>query len=344
MILPYVLAIQLWISIIIYASLEGADFGGGIWDLFAFGQYKDEMRELIKEAVGPVWEANNVWLTYLVVGLFTAFPIAIQLLTTALFIPIALALIGIVLRGSSFVFRTFSKHAAVSEIWSRVFNFSSIFTPFLLGTIAATVASGSLEIKNGRMPVGVLGAWLTPFTLIVGTLGLALCALLASVYLIQEAIGRQKPHLAECFRRRAFFSGGLVAALGGVGLGLSAIEAPILWNGLLSHAIWAIVLTLLLGIALAWSLFIRRFLLARILVILETGAILGTWGLAQFPYIIPPSVTIVGAASPPTTLLQLFWTAFIGMLLLIPALWFLFHVFKGSNIITPVREKKIEEI
>ncbi len=108
MILPYAVAALLWIAIIIYASLEGADFGGGLWDFLAFGPQKGEMRKLIKDAIAPVWEANNVWLTYLIVGLMTAFPIVAQLLTTALFIPLVLILIGIVLRGATFIFRSFS--------------------------------------------------------------------------------------------------------------------------------------------------------------------------------------------------------------------------------------------
>ena len=147
MILPYAVAILLWLAIIIYASLEGADFGGGLWDFLAFGSQKDEMRALIKNAIAPVWEANNVWLTYLIVGLLTAFPIVAQLLTTALFIPLVLILIAIVLRGATFIFRSFSSNA-LQPIWGRIFSISSIITPFLFGTMAAAVASGALGIVH----------------------------------------------------------------------------------------------------------------------------------------------------------------------------------------------------
>src|ERR1700756_578565 len=124
MILPYAVAIMLWISIIIYAALEGADFGGGLWDSLAFGPQKEKMHNLIKGAIAPVWEANNVWLTYLIVGLLTAFPIVLQLLTTALFIPLVLILLGIVLRGATFVFRSFSTNA-LRPVWGRTFSVAS---------------------------------------------------------------------------------------------------------------------------------------------------------------------------------------------------------------------------
>ena len=343
MILPYAVAILLWLAIIIYASLEGADFGGGLWDFLAFGSQKDEMRALIKNAIAPVWEANNVWLTYLIVGLLTAFPIVAQLLTTALFIPLVLILIAIVLRGATFIFRSFSSNA-LQPIWGRIFSISSIITPFLFGTMAATVASGALGIVHGQMPVGLIGAWLTPFALAVGLMGIALCATISAVYLTVEAQARHKPELVENFRGRALLSGACMAALGLVGLALSPSEAPILWQGLLNHAIWAVVVTILIGIAVGASLWFRRFRFSRLLIILETGALIGTWGLAQLPYIVPPSLTVTNAASPPLTLLELFISALVGMSMLIPALWFLFHVFKGLNVVPPVREKEVQDI
>lgn len=343
MILPYAVAILLWLSVIIYASLEGADFGGGLWDFLAFGPQKDEMRKIIKDAIAPVWEANNVWLTYLIVGLLTAFPIVAQLLTTALFIPLVLILIGIVLRGSTFIFRSFSP-SALRPLWGHIFSVTSILTPFLFGTMAAAVASGALRIVHGQMPVGLIGAWLTPFAIVVGLMAIALCATISAVYLTVEAQAIHKQKLVESFRWRALFAGACMAILGLVGLILSPSEAPILWQGMLDHAIWAVVVTLLIGIATAATLVFRRFRFSRILMIMQTGALIGTWGLAQLPYIVPPSLTVTSAASPPLTLLELFISALVGMSMLIPALWFLFHVFKGLNVVPPVREKEVQDI
>ncbi len=345
MILPYAVAGLLWLSIIIYASLEGADFGGGLWDLLAFGSQKEEMRELIKNAIAPVWEANNVWLTYLIVGLLTAFPIVAQLLTTALFIPLVLILIGIVLRGATFVFRTFSSNGhAIKEIWGRTFSVASIITPFFFGTMAATVASGALKIVNGHIPVGLIGAWLTPFAITIGLMGIALCATVSAVFLTVEAEARNKQELAESFRWRALIAGAVVSALGLVGLFLAPSQAPILWQGMLDHALWAVAVTVLIGLAAAACLLLRRYRLARMLVVIDIGALIGTWGLAQLPYIVPPSLTVTSAASPPLTLLELFVCALVGMSMLIPALWFLFHVFKGANVVPPVREKSVQDV
>ena len=340
MILPYAVAVLLWLSIIIYASLEGADFGGGLWDFLAFGSQREEMRKVIKNAIAPVWEAR---LTYLVVGLLTAFPIVAQLLTTALFIPLALILIGIVLRGATFIFRSFSS-PALQKIWSRIFSITSVIEPFLFGTTAAAVASGALKIVGGRMPVGVVGAWLTPFAIVVGLMGIALSATISAIYLTVEAQNIKNQKLAEGFRWRALVAGFCMAALGLAGLALSPSEAPILWHGMLDHAIWAVAVTILLGLAVAGSLWLRRYRLARILMIAETGGLIGTWGLAQLPYIVPPSLTVTSAASPPLTLLELFVSAVIGMLMLIPALWFLFHVFKGLNVVPPTREKEVRDV
>lgn len=147
----------------------------------------------------------------------------------------------------------------------------------------------------------------------------------------------------EAFRIRGLIAGGVMAALGAVGIALSPWEAPILWRGMIGHAIWAVAITVLLGLATAAALFYRRYRLARIAMIFETGALLGTWGLAQIPYIIPPDLTVTNTASPPTTLTELFISALIGMSMLIPSFWFLFHVFKGTHIIPPVREKEVKE-
>jgi cytochrome bd ubiquinol oxidase subunit II len=345
MIAAYAVAGLLWISIIIYAALEGADFGGGILHIFAFGPHKKAQQELIKEAVGPVWEANNVWLTYLIVGLFTGFPIVAELLATALFIPLVLILIGIVLRGAAFIFQSYSSHTVILKAtWENTFSVASTITPFLFGAAAAAVGSGQLHMVHGQMPVGVIGAWLTPFAITVGLMGIALSATIAAVYLTVEAQGSNKQELAESFRIQAFVAGSILALLGLSGLFLAPSEAPMLWRGMLDHALWAVAGSMLLGLAMAGALFFRRFRLARILMILDTGAIMGTWGLAQLPYLVPPDFTINNAASPPVTMTQLFVCAAIGMAMLIPALWLLFHVFKGENVIPPVHEKEVEGI
>ena len=345
MILTYACAVLIWLSLITYAALGGADFGGGIWDLFSLGSEQDDKRKLIVNALGPVWEANNVWLIYIVVGLYTAFPLVAATLATALFIPFSLALIGVVLRGASFAFRThFGNSVKLKEVWGRAFGIASAITPFLFGTCAAAVASGQIRTIHGQIPVALFQPWLTPFALVIGAIALALCMTIAPIYLTVEAQKAKNEKLENVFRRRAFIGGGILAALGIVGLALAPSGAPLLWHGMLDHALWAVAITMLIGLATAAALFFRRFRLARILIGLETGAFLGTWGIAQLPYIIPPDQTVLGAASPPSTLRAFFVTALMGMLVLIPSIWFLFHVFKTQQPVPPVHEKEVQGV
>jgi cytochrome d ubiquinol oxidase subunit II len=345
MIMAYACAVLIWLSLITYAALGGADFGGGIWDLFSLGPEQDDKRRMIVNALGPVWEANNVWLIYIVVGLYTAFPLAAATLATALFIPFSLALIGVVLRGASFAFRThFGNSVTLKEVWGRAFGIASMVTPFLFGTCAAAVAGGQIHVPQGHIPVSLFRPWLTPFALVIGATALALCATIAPIYLTVESQKAKNEKLANTFRTRAFIGGGSFAVLGIVGLALAPSEAPLLWHGLLDHALWAIAITMLIGLATVVALFFRRFRLARVLIVLETGAFLGTWGLAQLPYIIPPDLTLTNAASPSTTLRAFFFTALIGMLVLIPSLWFLFHIFKTQQPAPPVHEKEAQSL
>lgn len=343
MILDYAAATALWLSIIVYAALGGADFGGGIWYLFTFGKRKDDQKSLIAGAIGPVWEANNVWVIFLIVGLYTAFPVVSAVLATSLFIPFTLVLIGIVLRGAAFAFEThISRALAVRAIWGQLFSTASIIAPFFFGTSAAAVASGQIRVVHGNIPVAVFSAWLTPFAIVIGLLALAICSSLAAVYLTVEAERRQDVELERSFRTRALIALGAIAMLGTVAFILAPSETNILWNGLVHQALWTVILTVLIGFATTGALFFKRYKLARILIVLEIGAILGTWGLAQNPYLIPPDITLTSAASPQLTLRDFLISAAIGMSILIPSMWFLFHVFKGQNPVPRVHEKQVE--
>src|SRR2546421_8779204 len=340
MILTYTILIILWLSLITYAVLGGADFGGGIWDFFAFGPQAERQRRLIGQALGPVWEANHVWLNFLIVGLFTAFPSAFSVLSTALIVPFTLALIGIVLRGAAFIFRAQAEEAVtLGKVWGRVFSTASTITPFLFGTAAAAVASGQVRVQGGRVQTDLLAGWTTPFALTIGALALSLCAVLAAVNLIVEAQNSNEPELVEAFRRRAIIAGAITLALDVVAFILSPFQAPLLWHGALDHALPLIIATALIGLGAATSLLLRRYRLARFLTFTVTAFIFASWGLSQFPYLIPVAVTISNASSPPSTLLALLIGTLIGMALLLPSLWLLFHVFRGKHPALDVQEK-----
>lgn len=341
MTLTYAILIILWLSLIAYAVLGGADFGGGIWDFFAFGKEAERQRSLIGQALGPVWEANHVWLIFLIVGLFTAFPPAFSILSTALFVPFTLAVIGIVLRGAAFIFRANSE-AVTSKVWGRVFSTASTITPFFFGTAAAAVASGQVHVQGGRVQTDLLTGWTTPFALTIGALALSLCAVLAAVNLIIEAQHNNDAELVEAFRRRAMIAGAITLVLDAAAFILSPFQAPLLWHGLLDHALPLAIATALIGLGAATSLFLRRYRLARVLAFTTTALIFASWGLSQFPYLVPVAVTINNAASPPSTLLALLIGTIIGMALLLPSLWFLFHVFRGKHPALNVQEKAAE--
>ena len=336
----------LWLALIAYAVLGGADFGAGIWDLFAIGPQRHRHRQLINQAIGPVWEANHVWLIFLIVGLFSVFPSAFAALTVALFIPLTIALIGIVLRGAAFIFRTYeldaSSHSA--DIWSRVFSMTSLITPFFLGTSAAAVASGQLVGANGVAQTNLGSAWLSPFALAIGAMAVTLCSALAATYLTQEANERGEADLTLIYRKRALVMGAITAALGALGLLLSIQEAPQLWEGVFARTLPIVIATMLIGLVTAALLFWHRYNLARLVIILETAFLLGSWGLSQYPYIIPPHITIANSANDPNVILTLVIAIAIGMALLLPSLYYLFSVFKVAAPAPGVVNPKGQEI
>lgn len=320
----------LWLALIAYAVLGGADFGAGIWDLFAVGRERHRQRQLINQAIGPVWEANHVWLIFLLVGLFTVFPAAFAAFSIALFIPLTIVLIGIVLRGAAFIFRTYELDASSrsAEVWSRVFSSTSLVTPFFLGASAAAVASGHLAAPGGVAVANLGSAWLSPFALTIGAMAVTLCASLAAVYLTEEAYSHHEPDLTRIYRRRALIMGAITAILGALGLLLSPSEAPLLWNGMLARALPIVIITMLIGLLTAILLFLQRYRLARVAIIAEVAFLLGSWGLSQYPYIIPPHMTIDNSANDPNMITALVIAIVVGMALVLPALYYLFSVFK----------------
>jgi len=322
----------LWLALIAYAVLGGADFGAGIWDLFAVGKQQQRQRQLINQALGPVWEANHVWLIFLIVGLFTVFPSAFAALTVALFVPLTIALIGIVLRGAAFIFRTYEldESSRTAAIWSRIFSTTSLITPFFLGASAAAVASGKLVGPDGVARANLGSAWLSPFALTIGVMAVALCATLAATYLTQEANQQGEADLVRAYRVRALIAGALTALLGALGLLLSPAEAPQLWEGMFARALPVVIATMLIGLATPILLYLRHYRLARAVIILEAAFLLGSWGLSQYPYLIPPYVTIANAANDPSVILALLISIGVGMAILLPSLYYLFSVFKLS--------------
>ena len=325
------LAGAMLVALTFYALMGGADYGGGVWDLLASGSRAHEQRELIAEAIGPIWEANHVWLILVIVVLFTGFPPAFAAIATALHIPLALMLIGIVLRGSAFTFRKYDRRAdRVQRRWGSVFAVASLITPILLGVTVGAITSGRMTVAYGSAFERFVMPWLAPFPFAVGIFALALFAFLAAVYLTLET---EDPHLREDFRRRALASAVIVGVMALVVFLLAWSGAPLVRRRL-SASWWTWPLQIATGVAAIGAilaLWFRRFRLARFCAAAQVSFILWGWGVAQFPYLVESDLTIYNASAPPMTLHLLFGALVAGALLLFPSFYYLFRVFKGGS-------------
>jgi cytochrome d ubiquinol oxidase subunit II len=317
-----------------YVLLGGADYGGGVWDLFASGPRRERQRGLIADAIGPIWEANHVWLILVVVLLFTCFPAAFAVVVTELHIPLTLMLVGIVLRGSAFTFRTYdSQRDEVQRRWGLVFSLSSIFTPAMLGICVGALASGAVgEASRAAAPTFAarfVVPWLNPFVIGVGALALALFAFLAAVYLTVESEGDAE--LQGDFRRRALGAGLAVFACAFGTLALAGEYAPDV-RELLTRSGAALPLQLATAAAALTALgalVARRFLVARVAAAAQVSFILWGWAAASYPFIVPRTLTIADAAAPPVTLRLTLVALAAGVVVLVPSLIYLFRVFKS---------------
>ena len=321
------------LGMIAYALFGGADFGGGVWDLFALGERKHGQRVAIQKAMGPVWEANHVWLILVVVVLFTCFPKGYAAIGIALFLPFHMALLGIMLRGAAFVFRSYQSRQSASSshasVWGTVFGIASLISPLLLGAAFGAVTEGAIRMSaTGEVHLTHPLAWLSPYCLANGVLALSTCAYLAAVYLTNETVGS----LREDFRWRAIFAGTATAILAAVVMVLAYFYANWFFHRLLSGRSLPVVL---LGLGCfagsAWAVITRRFLLSRVFAAAEISLVILGWGLAQYPFLVYPDMTFVAVAAPVATLKFLVASLPVGAALILPSLWMLFSVFKAAD-------------
>jgi len=319
------------VALALYFLFGGADFGGGVWDLLASGPRAAAQRRAIATAIGPVWEANHVWLILVVVILFTGFPPAFAAISVALHVPLTLFLIGVVLRGSAFAFRSLdmSGHRG-QQRYGLVFSMASTIAPVLLGTIVGALVSGNIRVQSGLVTSGFFAPWLAPFPLAVGVFALALCALLAATYLTVET---HDPALREDFRRRALAAAIAVGVTALVAFVLAGDGAPRVRAALAARR-WSWPFHLLTGAAALTAiaaLATRRFRLARAAVAAQTVLILFGWALAQYPYLVVPDVTVQSAAASARTQRLLLIALAAGLPVLVPSLVLLFRVFKSTK-------------
>ena len=317
-------AMAMFLGVVIYALFAGADFGSGFYDLTA-GDARSgaKVRTLVDNSIGPVWEANHVWLIYILVIWWTGFPRTFAAATTTLFIPLALALTGIVLRGASFAFRKYSATVSQARLFGAIFAASSLISPFFLGTVAGAIASGRVPAEGYGDRIG---SWLNPTSLVGGFLAVATCVFLAGVFLTADAARSGDNGLADSLRRRTLAVGVVTGLIVFAGLYPVAHDAPTLTAGLRTYAAPLLVIALLAGVATVWLVFRRRYAISRIPAAVAVAAVVTGWGVGQYPWLLVDEVTIADAAGADATLTGLLIVVVLAGVIVLPALAYLLRL------------------
>ncbi len=322
-----VVLVVMWVGLTAYALLGGADFGGGWWDLLAGDARRGAaQRALIEHSIGPVWEANHVWLIFVLVTLWTGFPMAFAAVMSTLYVPLTLAAFGVILRGSAFVFRKSVPEVSLKRMFGATFALSSVLTPFFLGTVAGAVASGRVPPGNARGDA--LTSWLNPTSVLGGTLAVGACAYLAAVYLCADARRTGDDDLAEQFRSRAIVTAVAVGVIALAGIAVLRADAPRLFHGLTHRALSLMLLSAFAGLVSLLLLFRRRYSVARVTSALAVGAVLWGWGVGQYPYLLEPSFSVDEAAASNAALRPLVVVMVVAAAIVGPSLALLIAMFQ----------------
>jgi cytochrome d ubiquinol oxidase subunit II len=314
-----------------YTVLGGADFGAGFWDLTAGGaQRGGRIRGMVERSMSPVWEANHVWLIFIIVIFWTAFPVAFGAFFSNLSIPLFLAAIGIIFRGTAFALRGQAATMNEARVLGALFASSSVLIPFFLGAALGAIASGRVEISNATGEL--VSSWLNPTSVLIGTVAVATGAYLSAVFLAGDAVRAGLPDLVQAFKRRALLAGVVTGAIALGGLLVLRADSPDLFDGLTSgDGLLAVIASAIAGgltLLLVWT---ERFGLARVTSAAAVAAIVVGWALAQDPYLLPPELTIEEAAASDATLSALVISLAVGFAFLLPSLWYLYRlVLRGT--------------
>jgi cytochrome d ubiquinol oxidase subunit II len=319
------------VGLALYAVLGGADFGAGFWQLLAGkGRPADEIRDHAHHAMAPVWEANHVWLIFVLTIVWTAYPAAFGSIASTLSIPLFLAGIGIVLRGGAYALRAGTATPREQRKVDTVFALSSVLTPFALGTVIGGIASGRVHVGN---PGGSLtSSWLNPTSITIGVLAVANAAYLAAVFLSGDAERRGRRQLAERFRVRALTAGVGAGAVAVIGLAVLRFDAHRLFTHLTRGAgLPALILSLLAGLTTLVLIWRRRYEPARYTAALAVAATVAGWALAQRPIFLP-DLTVQQAAAGHDTQVAIVVAVLAGGLILFPSLALLFRLTLGGQL------------
>jgi cytochrome d ubiquinol oxidase subunit II len=321
----------MFVGLIAYGLFGGADFGAGIWDLLAGGTRGGaRQRDLIERSIAPIWEANHVWLIFVLVVLWTAFSGAFAAVVSTLYIPLTLAAFGMIARGAAFAFRKSISTLGMRRFLGAGFALSSLVTPYFLGAVVGGVASG--RVPPGIAAGDVVTSWVNPTSVLGGVLAVLVCAYLAAVFLCADARREGAVDLADQFRLRALGTATVTGLVGLAGLFVLRADAPLLFDGLTGRAAPVVVLSVVAGLAALVLLALRRYVPARATSALAVTAILVGWAVAQYPYLLLPEVTIEEAARGRPTLLAVLVALVGGAVVLVPALVYLYVLFQRGPV------------
>ncbi|WP_270887050.1 cytochrome d ubiquinol oxidase subunit II [Pedococcus sp. 5OH_020] len=327
--LPVVVAAALFLGVLAYALLAGADFGSGFFDLTAGGSARGaELRTLVDHSIGPVWEANHVWLIYVLVTWWTGFPATFASAMSTLILPMLLALLGIVLRGAAFAFRKYSATLGQARLFGAIFAGSSVITPFFLGTVAGGIASGRVPAR-GRGDLW--SSWLNPTSLFGGAIAVGTCAFLAGTFLVADATRSGNAGLTQQLRRRTLAVGVVTGAVVFAALVPITHDSPTLSRGLSGRAAPLIVLSGVAGVATLVLLLRRRPHVARFTAAAAVAAVLLGWGVAQYPWLLVDQVTVTQGAGATATLWGLLVAVGLAGVIVLPALAYLFRLTQSES-------------
>jgi cytochrome d ubiquinol oxidase subunit II len=329
--MPELCAALVILGVTAYAVLGSADFGAGFWDLTAGGAERGgRVRGMIQRSMSPVWEANHVWLIFVLVMVWTAFPVAFGSLMSTLSIPLFLAALGVIFRGMAFALRGQAATLNEARVLGAVFAFSSVLIPFFFGAAIGGVASGRVPVGNASGDL--IGSWLNPTSVALGIVAILTGAHLAAVFLTGDAKRADQPDMVAAFRRRAILSGAAAGAVALASLLVVRSDARALFEGLTSGTgLVAVLVSGAAGVATIALVATGRYGPARLSAALAVGAMTVGWALAQDPYILPGALTLDDAAASDTTLTALVVSVGVGMLLLLPSLWWLYRlVLRGT--------------
>jgi cytochrome d ubiquinol oxidase subunit II len=301
----------------------GADFGAGFWDLVAGGATRGERpRAVIEHAIAPVWEANHVWLIFCFVVLWTCFPQAYASITLTLFVPLSLAALGIVLRGSGFAFRKVVTATSERRLFGAAFAASSILVPYCFGAIVGAVASG--RVPPGGQAGDPWSSWINPTSILGGVMAVTMAAYLASVYLVWDARRLANDEMVEYFRRRAVAAAVAAGVVAAVGISVLRADASYVFHGLTSRALPLVIISTVCGAASLLLLIRGARGGARALAAFAVATLVSAWGVAQWDYILPETLTVSQAAAPSGTIEAVLVATALAVVLIGPAFVLLF--------------------